>query len=424
MNARRRIVGRARQADEAGGQRALELRGAGASFDDPDGLAVGAQIDGRRPGRERPQAPAIGSDFGHRLVVGVDDPRAPRPGDDAVRSASQPRHRCDPEGVGVDADQSAPELWRSGRGAVAGAARRGDDRARRQRAQTGDGGDDEPAPAMPGWRWRRARTPRRQRDLGVLAQDLLMEIAERFSGLDAQFLGEQAASGVVDRERFGLPTRSVEREHELSAGTLAQRLLGHQALERRDDVVGEAELQARFDGFLASGEDELLECGQRGSGERRVGEVAERRAAPQAQRVLEQRSCRLRVPGRQRLPAALEQQLEANQVNGLALDVQEVSRRAGRDDGAEGSAQLGHVSVQGGDRSLRRVLAPDALHEPRHGDDPSALERQHRQHGASSGAPERRSLPVEDHLKRPQQAELERGVHRPHRNHRRSLAGR
>ena len=58
----------------------------------------------------------------------------------------------------------------------------------------------------------------------VLAQDRGLELAELRAGIDAELLDESLARGAVGGERIGLAARAVEREHELRAGALAQRL--------------------------------------------------------------------------------------------------------------------------------------------------------------------------------------------------------
>ena len=60
-----------------------------------------------------------------------------------------------------------------------------------------------------------------------------MHLAQGRAGLDAQ-LGIQHPPGVAERrQRLGLPPGPVQREHQLPAQPLAQRMLGHQLLQLR-----------------------------------------------------------------------------------------------------------------------------------------------------------------------------------------------
>ena len=60
-----------------------------------------------------------------------------------------------------------------------------------------------------------------------------MHLTQGRAGLDAQF-GIEYPPGVVEhRQRLGLPPGPVQREHQLPAQPLAQRMLGHQQLQLR-----------------------------------------------------------------------------------------------------------------------------------------------------------------------------------------------
>ena len=64
---------------------------------------------------------------------------------------------------------------------------------------------------------------RRQR--GVVTEDRLLELTQGRARLDAELFDEQAPGLAIDLERFGLPSRAVERLHERPAKPLAERVL-------------------------------------------------------------------------------------------------------------------------------------------------------------------------------------------------------
>ena len=59
-----------------------------------------------------------------------------------------------------------------------------------------------------------------------------------------------AARGLVGVERLGLASRAVEREHQLAAQPLAQRVLGDQRLELADQLSVAAERELGVDAPL------------------------------------------------------------------------------------------------------------------------------------------------------------------------------
>jgi hypothetical protein len=56
---------------------------------------------------------------------------------------------------------------------------------------------------------------------GILAQDGALQFAQRRTGLDAQLVDHRLPPTAEDVERVGLPTTSVQREHQQAAGFLA-----------------------------------------------------------------------------------------------------------------------------------------------------------------------------------------------------------
>ena len=109
----------------------------------------------------------------------------------------------------------------------------------------------------------------------------MLELAEPCAGLDPELVDECPPRLVVRGERIGLTTRAVERQHQLRIQVLTQRLLRDQLLELGDEIVLAPERQVRLDAQLERDEAELFEPVDRRLGERLVGEVLEREAAPE-----------------------------------------------------------------------------------------------------------------------------------------------
>src|SRR5262249_39835720 len=98
----------------------------------------------------------------------------------------------------------------------------------------------------------------------------------------------------VRLERFSLPARAVEGEHELPAEPLRERILGDQRLELTHDLRVTPELELGLDQFLARGGAQLFHAGDLDLGERLVGEIRERRTAPERERLAEESRTPLR----------------------------------------------------------------------------------------------------------------------------------
>ena len=70
-----------------------------------------------------------------------------------------------------------------------------------------------------------ARRPGGGGERFVLREDGPLEPAQLLAGLEPELARRAAAAVLVDGERVGLPAAAVEREHELAAQALAQRVL-------------------------------------------------------------------------------------------------------------------------------------------------------------------------------------------------------
>ena len=133
-----------------------------------------------------------------------------------------------------------------------------------------------------------------------MGEDGRVQVPQGFSGVDAEFAGEQVAGTPVGGERLGLPAAAIQREHELAVQPLPQRMLGGQLLQFAGERIVAAKRQVSIDPRLQRSEPQLLQAGCLRAGERVVGQVGQHAAAPQLQRLAQ----RLRRPPRTgRLPA-------------------------------------------------------------------------------------------------------------------------
>ena len=235
----------------------------------------------------------------------------------------------------------------------------------------------------------RERCPGR-RDARLVPQDLRLEPLELRAGLDAELLDEPCARVLIRVERLRLPARAVERQHELAAERLAERVLANERLELAHDVTVPAELEIRLDPLLVRDESQLLEPADLG-----LREVARTRTRPAQEprqsdeRLLEQRTPLLgarpsRVPSRT---------LEPTRVDLLGRDAQHVAGRARLEHvGAELPPEPRDRVLKRGRRRLRRLFAPDEVDEPVGRDHASRIEQQRPR--AALAASDRRARPA------------------------------
>ena len=226
-----------------------------------------------------------------------------------------------------------------------------------------------------------------------------MQIAQRAPGLDPELLDQRRARGLVDGERIGLAPRAIEGEHELPAQSLAQWVLGGERLELADELGVLARCEIGVDPLLQRAEAQLLELRRVRLRERLVGEVGQRRPAPQRER-LAQPGGRGGGIGVGRLR---DQRLKASQVELGRLDVERVAGRAGHQPAvAELLAHARDVDLDALRHRGGRRVTPHLVHEALGRHDVVGVQEQHRQHGALLAPPEReRAVAVVDDLQRP-----------------------
>ena len=164
-----------------------------------------------------------------------------------------------------------------------------------------------------------------------------------------------------------------------------------------------AELELGFDALLQCRQPKLLEPSRRRTGERLGPKLCERRAAPEAERLGEQRSAASWVA---LVAGTLDECLEAAEIMIVAACREAVTRRTGLDlPCAERFSQLRDVDLQHLLRARRSALAPQAVDECLDADDPAGVEEEAREQRARLSARQLDRLPVHGCLKRPEQEE-------------------
>jgi hypothetical protein len=182
-------------------------------------------------------------------------------------------------------------------------------------------GDQQRAAAWRRLRRRRPRAPPRRVEGGVLGEYRRLERSELRAGLDADLIDERRARPPVGLERVGLATTAVQREHQLAVKALAERLIGDGGLELPDELRMASERQLRVDPGLERRRALLGEPRDLGLGVALVGEVRERRPAPQRERLAQRVRGALRI-GIQPAASIGGQRLEAVDVALARADVQ------------------------------------------------------------------------------------------------------
>ncbi len=129
------------------------------------------------------------------------------------------------------------------------------------------------------------RSGERRLERSVLAQDRLLELAQLRAGLEPQLLVERAPSVAVGLERVRLPPGAVESKHELGARALVEGTLGDRRLQLGDELGVAAQLELGVDEIRLGRRAQLLEPRHLEPGEGLVGEVGQRRPAPQPERL-------------------------------------------------------------------------------------------------------------------------------------------
>ena len=119
----------------------------------------------------------------------------------------------------------------------------------------------------------------------VLLEDRPLQLLERRARIYPELVHECPTRILVGVQRLRLPARPVERGHHRPPQALAKRVLDDQCLELSNQLVVAPERKVGVDPELYCREPDLVEPADGRLGEALVGEVRERRASPQRQRL-------------------------------------------------------------------------------------------------------------------------------------------
>ena len=216
-----------------------------------------------------------------------------------------------------------------------------------------------------------------------MLEDLPLELAQPRPRIEPQLAGEPLPGRGEDRQRIGVPSRSIESEHQLPDQALSQRVLAHELLELWHETRALAACEVGVDPLLDSEQTALFELLDRTRGDRLVLQVRQCRAAPDRERVAQDLRRLARVSARAELARLLYERLEAVEIELARLDTQQVPRRLADDAlGAQQGPKARDVAVERSARRVGRTLAPDRFYQSVARDGLVGMQQQHRQHGA------------------------------------------
>ena len=176
----------------------------------------------------------------------------------------------------------------------------------------------------------------------VLRDDRGLEPAKVRAGIDPQFLGEQRPRPLISAKGLTLPAGAVEGEHQLAPSPLAQRGIGHRALEFADELRGAAGREQRVGPILHQRGIALDPPRLFGCSAPALGQFGD--SAPQGKRLLEAGHRLAGVAGGSGVTARLGRQFVARRI--YLWPLQGPARSLGHHDAvAEGAAQRGDVGL-------------------------------------------------------------------------------
>ena len=159
----------------------------------------------------------------------------------------------------------------------------------------------------------------------VVLQDPPLQRPELLPRLHPRLLDDRETHPLVGGKRVHPPIRAVQREHLQPAQPLVRRVLPHQPVELADRLPMQPQLELRLEPRLQRVDTLLLEVSDHILGEAPVGEIRQRRAAPQLERLSQRRR-----PLTRRQPTRLAHQpLEPPRIDRIGIDPQPVPGRLG-----------------------------------------------------------------------------------------------
>jgi hypothetical protein len=193
-------------------------------------------------------------------------------------------------------------------------------------------------------------------ELRVLVQDLLLEPLQRGAGVEPERVAEHVPRYLENLQGVRLPSRAVQREHQLCAKALAKRMFGNEPLQLDNDLLMAAELELGLNPLFDDRQTELIEPRRLLAGERVVAEVGQRLATEESERLRE-----LFRPGDATFCGRLScEALESTQVHLVPICQPNAVARVLRFDplGAEPLPQCGDMTMERRLCGFRRAFPP------------------------------------------------------------------
>src|SRR5215207_11739282 len=93
----------------------------------------------------------------------------------------------------------------------------------------------------------------------ILVEDAVLQLGQARRWVDPQLIAERGAQLLVGRERLGVASLPVQRQHQLATRTLAERVARHEGLELPGELAMAAERELGVGPVLDGDEPELVE---------------------------------------------------------------------------------------------------------------------------------------------------------------------
>ncbi len=246
----------------------------------------------------------------------------------------------------------------------------------------------------------------------IMVEDRLLQLPQLWPRLDTELVGKQPPCPAERSQRLGLPPRPVQRLHELPVEPLMVRIGDSQGFQFRGHVLGPAEPEIGVDAPLQREQALPRQPPRRVAGERRLCDIGEGIAAPQAERAAQHRRGLVIVAPASRRGRLRHELLKPERIHPVAPDVQQIPRRFRHEhlvrrpipENAADPREVGRDRVLGG---RWRIVPPQVVDQPGNGNGVTRVQNQvGQQRPLFRPAQPKNPGSVRD-LDRPQDAELE-----------------
>jgi hypothetical protein len=241
-------------------------------------------------------------------------------------------------------------------------------------------------------------------------QHRALELLQCPARLEAELVGKKLPCPPVDLERVGLPPRSVERQHELAAQPLLERVRPHERLELRDEPAPAAEREVGVDAIHERRQAKLLEASDLRLDEIERREIGERRPAEERQRCPERSDRGGRISAVERRASVRHESLELGDIELVGIGANEITAGAGFHGLVlEETAEPRDRDADGPDGGVRSLGTEELLGEVFRRDELVRVQQEQREQAALPLASERERLAVTQYLERPQETKPQPG---------------